>query len=80
MTWNSAIEKATVIGVYSLEKYSICLKCNGKITSVDIPICNIKIGTTLRRVIQESKATVVDEAPMTNKLIFEALDRTLTNT
>ena len=32
---SSAIEKATVIGVYSLEKYSICLKCNGKITSAD---------------------------------------------
>ena len=26
---------------------------------------------------QEGKATVVDEAPMTNKLAFEALDRTL---
>ena len=31
-------------------------------------------GTVLCRVIQEGKATVVDEAPMTNKL---ALDRTL---
>ena len=29
------------------------------------------------RVIQEGKAIVVDEAPMTNKLAFEALDRTL---
>ena len=34
-------------------------------------------GTVLCRVIQEGKATVVDEAPMTNKLAFEALDSTL---
>ena len=45
--------------------------------AMDIPICSIKKGTTLSRVIQEGKATVVDEAPMTNKLAFEALDRTL---
>ena len=40
---------------------------------MDISICSIKKGT----VIQEGKATVVDEAPMTNKLTFEALDRIL---
>ena len=45
--------------------------------AMDIPICSIKKGTALSRVIQEGKATVVDEAPMTNKLAFEALDRTL---
>ena len=45
--------------------------------AMDIPICSIKKGTALCRVIQEGKATVVDEAPMTNKLAFEALDRTL---
>ena len=45
--------------------------------AMDIPICSIKKGTALSRVIQEGKATVVDEAPMTNKLVFEALDRTL---
>ena len=44
---------------------------------MDIPTCSIKKGTALSRVIQEGKATVVDEAPMTNKLAFEALDRTL---
>jgi len=44
---------------------------------MDIPICSIKKGTALCRVIQEGKATVVDEAPMTNKLAFEALDLTL---
>ena len=44
---------------------------------MDVPICSIKKGTALCRVIQEGKAIVVDEAPMTNKLAFEALDRTL---
>ena len=45
--------------------------------AMDIPICSIKKGTALCKVIQECKATVVDEAPMTNRLAFEALDRTL---
>ena len=45
--------------------------------AMDIPICSIKKVTALCRVIQEGKATVVDEAPMTNKFSFEALDRTL---
>lgn len=30
---SSAIEEATIVGVFSLEKYSTCLKCNGKITN-----------------------------------------------
>ena len=47
--------------------------------AMDVPICSIKKGTALCRVIQEGKAIVVDEAPMTNKLAFEALDRTLKN-
>ena len=45
--------------------------------TMDIPVCSIKKSTALSRVIQEGKATVVDEAPMTNKLAFEALDHTL---
>ena len=45
--------------------------------AMDILICSIKKGTALSRVIQEGKATVVDEAPMINKLAFEALDCTL---
>ena len=45
--------------------------------AMDVPICSIKKGTALCKVIQEGKAIVVDEAPMTNKLAFEALDRTL---
>ena len=45
--------------------------------AMDIPIYSIKKGTALSWVMQEGKATVVDETPMTNKLAFEALDRTL---
>ena len=45
--------------------------------AMGIPICSIKKGTALSRVIQEGKATVVDEAPMTNRLAFEALGCTL---
>ena len=44
---------------------------------MDILICSIKKGTALNRVIQEGKATVVDEVPMTNKFAFERLDCTL---
>ena len=43
----------------------------------DVPVCNIKKGTALCKVIQDCKAIIIDEAPMTNKLAFEALDRTL---
>ena len=34
--------------------------------AMDIPVCSIKKDTALCRVIQEGKATVVDEVPMTN--------------
>ena len=37
--------------------------------AMDIPTCSIKKGTALCKVIQESKAVVVDEAPMTNRLV-----------
>ena len=43
--------------------------------AMDILICSIRKGTALSRVIQEGKATEVDEAPMIN-LEFEALDCT----
>ena len=60
---------------------SCTLHSNFKISldlhAMDIPICSIKKGTVLCRVIQEGKATVVGEAPMTNKLAFKALDLTL---
>ena len=44
---------------------------------MDIPMCSIKKGTALCKVIQEGKAIVIDEALMTNRLAFEALDHTL---
>jgi len=44
---------------------------------MDIPVCIIKRGTALCKVIQEAKAFVVDKASMTNRHAFEALDRTL---
>ena len=47
------------------------------LNAMDIPVCSIKRGTALCKVIQETKAIVVDEAPMTNRRAFEALDRTL---
>jgi len=47
------------------------------LNAMDIPVCSIKRGTALCKVIQEAKVIVVDEAPMTDKRAFEALDRTL---
>ena len=47
------------------------------LNAMDIPVCSIKRGTALCKVIQEAKAIIVDEAPMTNRRAFEALDRTL---
>ena len=43
----------------------------------DVPLCNIKKGTTLCTLIQDCKAIVIDEAPMTHRVAFEALDSTL---
>ena len=40
----------------------------------DVPLCNIKKGTALCRLIQDCAAIVIDEAPMTHKVAFEALD------
>ena len=47
------------------------------LNAMDIPVCSIKKGTALCKVIQEAKAIAVDEAPMTNRRAFEALDCTL---
>ena len=38
--------------------------------------CNISKSTDLTRVIREAIVIIVDEAPMTSKLVFEALDTT----
>ncbi|KAL8616951.1 hypothetical protein ACOMHN_041869 [Nucella lapillus] len=43
----------------------------------DRPMRAIKKGTTLARVIGDTAAIIIDEAPMTNKAVFEAMDRTL---
>ena len=53
------------------------LKIPLDLNAMDIPVCSIKRGTALCKVIQEAKVIVVDEAPMTNRRAFEALDRTL---
>ena len=47
------------------------------ITRTEWPFCSIKKGTALSRLIQDCHAIVTDEAPMLNKAVFEALDRTL---
>ena len=46
--------------------------------AMDVPICSIKKGTALSRVIQEGKATVVDEVPMTNLRPWDRMLRDLT--
>ena len=43
----------------------------------DTPTCSIKKGTTLAKTLSECRAIIVDEAPMTHKVAFEAIDRSL---
>ena len=73
-TASSGIAATLLIGGRTLQS---TFKIPLDLHAMDIPICSIKKGTALCRVIQEGKAIVVDEAPMTNKLAFEALDQTL---
>ena len=40
-------------------------------------MCSIKKGTVLAKIISDCKAIIVDEAPMTHRCAFEAVDRTL---
>lgn len=47
--------------------------------AIDVPVCSIRQGTVLCTVVQETKAIVVDEAPMTDRCAFEAPDRMLTD-
>ena len=47
------------------------------VTRMDMPVCAVKRGTTLAKVITDCHAIIVDEAPMTHRLAFEAVDRTL---
>ena len=43
----------------------------------EIVVCGIKRGTTLAELIQVASLVIWDEAPMTNRRCFEALDRTM---
>ncbi|XP_070196534.1 uncharacterized protein [Littorina saxatilis] len=43
----------------------------------DQPTCAIKRGTNLAKVIQDTAAIIIDEAPMTHRAVYEAIDRTL---
>ena len=38
------------------------------------PTCNIKCGTALAKVIKDAAAIIVDEAPITHKSAYEAVD------
>ena len=43
----------------------------------DTPTCSLKKGTAIARVMNESRAIIVDEAPTTHRVVYEAIDRTL---
>ena len=43
----------------------------------ELPMCSIKKGTVLAKIILDCKAIIIDEAPMTHRCAFEAIDRTL---
>ena len=43
----------------------------------ELPMCSIKKGTVLAKILSDCKAIIVDEAPMTRRCAFEAVDRTL---
>jgi len=73
-TASSGIAAILLTGGHTLHStFKIPLDLN----AMDIPVCNIKRGTALCKVIQENKAIVVDEGPMTDRCTFEALDHTL---
>ena len=39
--------------------------------------CNIKVNSPIVEILKESNFVIWDEAPMTHRYVFEALDRTL---
>ncbi|CAH9134225.1 unnamed protein product, partial [Cuscuta epithymum] len=47
------------------------------LTAAEDSTCNIKHGSALAKLIQMAGLIIWDEAPMTNKYCFEALDRTM---
>ena len=44
---------------------------------IDQPTCGIKRNSVMARLIETASAIIIDEAPMSDKSVFEALDRTL---
>ena len=46
------------------------------LTQTELPVCCTKKETALARLIQDCSAIINDEAPLSNKIVFEALDRT----
>lgn len=44
---------------------------------MDEPTCSVILSSNMAKVIQETKAIIVDEAPMAYKTVFEAIDQTL---
>jgi len=75
-TASSGIATTLLTGGHTLHStFKIPLDLN----AMDIPVCSIRRGTALCKVIQEAKVIVLDKAPMTNRHAFEALDRTLKN-
>ena len=57
--------------MHSTFKVSLDLK------STDVSMCRIRKGTSLARVVQACRLLIVNEAPVTSGLAYEALDRTL---
>ena len=58
--------------------------CNIQIINIPLKLtedklCNIKPGTMLAELIEKTDLRIWDEAPMTHKHAFEALDKTLTD-
>ncbi|GFR94929.1 ATP-dependent helicase [Elysia marginata] len=46
------------------------------VTNTDQPMCSMKKGTALARLIQNAAVLIIDEVPMLHKRVIEALDRT----
>ncbi|GFO17470.1 ATP-dependent DNA helicase pif1 [Plakobranchus ocellatus] len=72
-TASSGLAATLISGVRTIHS---TFKVPLNLTQYDLPICSITKGTSLARLIKEYCAIIVDGAPMSNKLVFEALDIT----
>ena len=52
------------------------LKVPLNLTQTELSVCCTKKETALARLIQDCSAIINDETPLSNKIVFEALDRT----